>query len=424
MTNFRLITSILAATALPAAAAPLTVQDAVTRALANNPELRAAGFERDVALSEAARNRPAFRPEVTASVGQQIRGPKLTFPGRNDDVTVLPRTRTGLAIEVEQPLYRFGVGKSPSQRADAMEEAAAQTYRAAELDLTRDVRRAYYTYLQAIAGAQVAERAVTLAEEQVRFTKLQKEAGRLADVDVLESERGLAEAQAALAQARGGVELSRANLNRLMGEPVGDPVEAGPPPADPADPAPTAELLPRALAQRPEVLNLRARLREAEAGVKLARSARLPEVRFEGGYALQTPSAFVPRSSYSAAVVVTAPILESANTRRQVEQAGLRVEQLQAAIQAREQGVALEIEQARTALLSARERVRVAERTVTAAREVVRITRLQFELFRATQLQMEAARLSLARAEGDRERARFDVLQAQADLDRALGAAP
>jgi outer membrane protein TolC len=303
-----------------------------------------------------------------------------------------------------------------------MAAAAESEYRKAELDLALEAREAFLAGRRAEALGEVTRRGLELARENVRLTRLLKERGLQAEVDVLEAERAEAEAEAGLLQAENGAALARANLNRVMGRPVDSPLELEPEGELPGEPEDLQALTARAVDARPEVLTLRHNIAAAEAGVRLARAAGRPRVDLEAAYALQTETALVPKSGVAAGVTITAPIWNGAVNRYTVREAQERLEQLRAAVTALEQGIALEVQRQRLAMQEARARMAVADRAVAAAEKAFEITRLRLERGRAVQVEVLNSRLSLQRALADRAAAENDLRVAQARLDRAVGA--
>lgn len=399
---------------------PLSMDEAVTMALRQSPTLEVARRQRNVALIGSDRDRPAFRPEVNATASQVLRTPRVDLPGRPDDV-VLPNSHSRLEIGVKQPLFQFGVGSAPELRANAMAAAARSGYRKAELDTARDVQEAFLVTRRTALLLQVAERGAALAHEQVELTRLLRDRGLLADVDLLDAERLEAEAESHRLQAENGQALARANLNRLMGRPVDTSFSLGEAGDLPAEPAPLQALVARASAQRPELAMLRHNREAAEAGIKLAKAAGKPRVSLEAGYALQTETALTPRSGLFGGLSITAPLFNSAVQRFTVREAEERLGQLKGALEEAEQGVALEIEQQRLAMQEARTRRTLAERGIAAAEAAYTITRYKLERGQITQIEVQNARLGLERALSDRAEAEHALRIAHVRLLRAVG---
>ncbi|MBI3911753.1 MAG: TolC family protein [Armatimonadetes bacterium] len=387
-----------------------------------NPALEAARHRRNAARVEAERQRPALRPEVNIVGSQLLRGPEVTFPRGDDLATIEPHSRSRLSVEVEQPLYQFGAGSAASSRSKALAAAGEQEFQRAQLDLALDVKRAYFELLYTQMAERVAAQALDLAREQQRITAALLERERVARLELLEAERGVAEAEAALVGARNGALLARGELNRLLGRPVGATLAITPMTNLPPEPPPTEQLLPEALRERPEAIAMETGIQSAEAGVRLARAERLPRASLQGGYDLQTPSAFVPRSSWRVAVEITAPLFETARIRYNVREAEEQLAALRSEQEALAQGIALEIHAARLAMDEAGKRHELALRMEAAAAEAQRLVQLRFELLRTTPAELAGARLALSRAQLEGARAFADVWIARARLERALGA--
>jgi outer membrane protein len=398
----------------------LSMDAAVSQALRANPTLEVARRELNVGLLEADRARPAFRPEVSATASQFVRTPRVDLPGRPDAV-VLPNAASRLEIGLRQPVFQFGAGGAPGQRAAALAAAARAEFQRAELDLALETREAFLAVVRADALAGVAEEGLALARRQIDLTRTLITGGVLADGDLLEAQRAEAEAESGALMARNGAALARANLNRVLGRPLDTEVQPIPPGALPADPGDTAALTAAALARRPEILALRHNLEAAAAGIRLAKAARQPRVSLEVAYALQTETALVPRSGLAAGVSITLPLFDTAAHRHTVREAEERLAQLRSALAAREQGVALEIERQRLALGEARARREVSRRGMAAAEQAHEITRLRLERGRATAIELANARLGLTRSRADGTAAEHDMHLARVRLDRALG---
>jgi len=407
----------------PPAGAALSQEDAVALALRQSPTLEIARRELNVALIEGERNRPAFRPNVVATASQVLRTPRVDLPGRRDEV-ILPNSVSRLEIGLRQPLYQFGAGTAPLDRANAIEAAARTDYRKAELDTVLQVREAYLALQRAQALGEVARRGRELAGENVRLTRLLQGQGFQAEVDVLEAERAEAAAESGLLQARNGAVLARANLNRLLGRELAAPLDTAPAGQSMEAPATLEELTARAVARRPEVLRIQQNIRAAEAGIRLAKASGLPRVSLEAQYALQTETVLTPRSGFAAGVSVSMPLFDGGVRRFSVREAEERAAQLQSALRAQIDGVALEIERQRLALEEASARHAVAVRAIAAAEKVYEITRLRLERGRAVQAEILRARLALEQALADRAAALNDQQVARARLDRALGDGP
>ena len=393
---------------------------AVRQALKQSPAAALARDDLELALVEARRARPHFRPNVIFSAAQRVGGPKVRLPGRRSQ-TVVPNAETTVALSLRQPLLQFGAGKAPSRRADALGLIARNEYQVALLDLALEVRTAYYAALQAADGLAIAERAVQLAERQVALVDLLMERGRAARIHQLEANKGRLQALSGLAGAQQGSRLAQANLARLIGAPIDQTMELDPEGPLPTKPGALETLVEQALANRPERLALMEAIQAASAGIRLAKASRLPRISFEGGYTVNTPLAFVPHAYWTAGLRLDAPIFSGPQHGLDVSSARKQHRRARNALRQLDDGIALEVERARVGLLTAQRRTEIFRLTLDDANEALEITFARFETGLDLRVEIESARLAASRAERDVAQARYDQRVAQAQLDRAIG---
>lgn len=413
---------------------PLTLDEARALAEKHSPHLEAARHERRAAEIALERERPAFRPTLNLKAGETLQGPKVTFPRFDERVTVVPTSRAQVGVTAQQTLFRFGAGAA-GDRYEALRDAAAQTYEGTRRTLAYDVAQAYYKLAGAREMAGVARQGLELAEAHVKLVETLLEGRAATRADLLRAQAEAAEARQGVLTAENGVALATANLERLLGTPlppgtvvapttISEPPEPEAPDAGasnaPAEPdMPERELqeaIRRAQEERPEVLALQDQLKAAEAGVSLAKGQGLPSLQLDGALSRQTPSAFIPSTTWSAGVSVTLPLLDGGKTRTDVAEARARVDQIKASLRELREGVALEVRQAWMSLQEARARRRVASRAVAAAQEAYDIALLRYQAGAGLNLEVLDARLALTRARANHVQAGLDMLLAASDL--------
>jgi outer membrane protein TolC len=366
---------------------------------------------------------------------------------------VVPHFRSRLELTAETPIFRMGAADA-ARRARAGTAVADLTLEQSLADVRRDVKHAYFALLSAEAGLTVAHEALEQAQAHRRLVDDLVQAGRATRLDQLQGDVEVEQASIAAADAADARELAAASLLRTLGgsgvqasRRSGVQDEAGQNdqrPQVPAVPAerlnartperltlvpPPPELGPspdeaRALAaveQRADVRALAAQVQAAEAGVRLARAQTTPSINLVAGYALQTPSAFVASSSWNTGLNLVLPLGQRVQAREDGREATARAAAARAALEELRQGAALEIQQALSALRSARRRREASTRAVAAAEEALRISELRFQVGRATGLEVAAARAALNRARLDGVRALYDWYTGLADLERATG---
>jgi cobalt-zinc-cadmium efflux system outer membrane protein len=244
----------------PRPAAPSPIGAAVQSMWAANPDVQAARAELEAAQ---ARVRAAAQP---------VYNPSLSLDAENADVN---RRTAGISLPLDMS------GKRGARTAQA--QAQWRSREAAYDVLRRDIAS---RWLKAWSSAALAARQRELGERRValmrRFDALA--ADRLRVGDISSPERDLAalalgESQIQQASLAGAEAAALATLEAVAGDAaITPPLPEGLPPA-------SSSLSPIPIEQRPELVKLRADEAFAEAGIDVARRARLPDptVSLTGG---------------------------------------------------------------------------------------------------------------------------------------------
>lgn len=300
------------------ASAPPALQSALRQVWDVSPQVQAARAERDAARARA---RAAARP---------LYNPELVLDAENADVD---RRTAGLSLALDL---------SGKRRARTAQGEADRLVGEAGFTLAR--RDVAARWLKAWAAADLTRRQRELGQRRLalmqRFDQLA--ARRLKVGDISAPERDLAglalgEAQMQQASLLGAEASAQAALHALGGSDQARP--PGVPAQLPPDPA---SVSPRAVEAVPELVLAQARLARGDAGVQVARRARVPDptVSLTGG---QVRSG--PRTDRVIGVQVAIPLpvldsgraeVEAARAEADAAAAGVRVERLQAQAAQRE----------------------------------------------------------------------------------------
>ena len=236
---------------------------------------------------------------------------------------------------------------------------AERTLAQARFRAQQEIAAAYTQTRQADLQVDLAVRARDLAARSLEIARIRFERGSATRLDVQDAVTELARADTNVVSAREGRALAAANLESLVGVENPDPQ---PIPADPAEvPVPAAESFHDRLEEHPSVL-------QARHGLEVARVAR----------DLLDPS-YAPQA--------------------QIDQADVRVERAAAGVEEARRGLSLQLEQLLDAVTTARERVFVEREAVAAARDRAQTEEQRFAAGLIAEIQLDQARLTLARAE-------------------------
>lgn len=400
---------------------PLTVDEAVHIAIAQSPRLKAARFEAQAAQAQTDRDKPAATPTVITTAEARLQGPRVTFPrlGSGDD-TIIPDRYGRVELNVEQPLFRAGLGAA-RERFRAQSRANATEVRRQENEVILEVRRAYYQLLGAESMADIARQGVELARKHLDLTRTMLAAGNSPERDVKASDADLAESEQGAAKAENGAALARANLNRLMGRDPSTALALAAATPAPAAPAGLDEGIAMALRQRPELHALEEGIVAARAGISLAAAQNLPVIAGRATAAAQTPTALTSSRYYAAGLVMIWNPFDTARTRTDVREAKAKTSQLEAQLEEARLGIKVEVEKAWRDMREAASRIEWSGRQVAAAEAALDISELRYQARAATQLEVSGALFHVNKAHANRAQALLDLRIADADYAHATG---
>jgi outer membrane protein TolC len=416
----------------------LTLDEALTRAVAHAPRLADARARQAAASATVASRQAAAAPSLVASSGylrtnhvdefgvpQPNGATRILFPDIPDNL----RTRAELAV----PLLTSGRTRSAVEAARAEVRAIDADARAMAADVRLEVSRAYWTLAMARERAAVLEAGLARMDAWVADVRARVTAGVLPPNDVLSAQAQRARDNVQLIQARASASAAELDLARLVGLELGQPITIATPVDQPVRGAaeavtqPIATLINRAREGRAE----RTGLQEREAGLRSAAEAALAATRpLVTGLAAVEPARpnqrFVPRAnewntSWDLGVNVTWPIWDGGRAKAdraaslaQASAVGHRLADLDAQI-------AVEIRQRLLDLEANRAALEAAGDAVAASTEARRVIGERFNAGVATPTDVLDAQTALLQAELERTQISAALRLGEARLLRAIG---
>jgi outer membrane protein len=463
----------------PAASGPaLTLEEALSLAARNNPDIQQA---KNARTSAGAALRSAYGellPNADASFSSQFRrGGRQPING----VTF----ETG---DIRQSFYDIGLNYrlSPSsilsprvQRANV--NAADAEFIASGETVRANVRRQYLTALQAKQTADLQDSLVLTSQAQLELARARAAVGAATQLDVSRAEVTLGQQRVQALQARNTAEIEKLTLFQLIGVPQPANVQLTST-FTVAEPTFTLDSV-LALAERrnPALSALRARDKAAGLQVRQAQAQYLPTLNVStgwGGYTyeytnadflvsqaqFQTEQGFqqctemnvirtsaglpaspcgpatlspaqiaairssndqfpfsFTKSPWSLTATLSVPIFNGFQREQRVQEAQVARSNAEARTRARELALRQEVTAAYLTLVTAARTVALQEQNVRTAREELRLAEERYRVGAATFLDITQARTSFERAETDRINAIYDYHRAYAALESAVG---
>jgi outer membrane protein TolC len=360
------------------------LRTAVRFALRNNPDSRMGRNRIEAAQAAITMERSSFFPRLDLnSRYDQTNNPMYSFgnilnqgafnnaidfndPGRTDSLN--------MGVRLGYRFFNGGRDLAGLKAAEAQAVSSRMELGAVQAQLAFEVVRTFQLIIQAeelVKAQQASVEAISasLAVAQARYRE-----GVLLKADLLDLEVQQAKTQEGLSQAKHTLELSRGIFLSLLG------LDHGPVVLDPAQGGP--QEVPRSVAhdQRYELKSMEALILAAKARLRQARGGHYPSLEGYAGY--EAEKGYVTDGSgdsWQAGVKLRFNLSEGGRTGAGIARATALLSEAQERRRKTELAISLEVQQAEFAVLDARERLQVTEKSVAQAQESARINRLRFK---------------------------------------------
>ena len=354
------------------------------------------------ALFEDGSVQKSFEPSFQLSVGQELlRGVRMSY-----NLQGVRRAKEGLTV-------------AQLQAEGARQQAVA------------DTATAYWTWVQLVRTAEIAQRAVEVAEESFRIGAARVDAGEAAPIERTRLEAAVVQAKSDAIAAEQAAEQAADALLRIMGE---SPDTAITPGSEPGDAPPLTldpeQVVQSALEGSVELAVQRSLVDSARRGLGDARHAVLPSLRADvtGGLtgfdkdawsgAFTLNESMFPNIGVGGTLTVPLGFRASLGAQRSAE---VEVAQQEALLSDAIVGVRIAVAQQLRVLTAAATRIDLADVQVRLARQTLASEEAMHDAGRSLLQDVLEARAAVDSAEAAAVRARTDFRIATVELQRLQG---
>ncbi|HEV2283085.1 MAG TPA: TolC family protein [bacterium] len=417
--------------------APLTLLDAVRRALEQNLSVRQAALAVAIARAQVGQAEAGLWPTVSVGAsntqqtppGNSTLGGTINIPSAG--ITGAPFTAVVPGAAPPQwnvhgtfqyAVYTGNAVQDQIAIAQANLRGQQSAFAATAGQTVLAVRQAYFNYVQSEGQVAAAQRAVVASQENVRVTQAQVNVGTSPEFNLLQAQVQLAQAQRTLTQAKAAAVQAEQQLAAVVNLPISSAIAATTPMGLPAPPQDVEALVKQGLSTRPEIAQAQAAIQAAQAAVDLAAAGLRPNITLTGGPQMQsnTLSTSTP-VTWAGTLALTLAIFDGGLTKAKVEQARQQLALTRVQREQTQQTVEEQVRAAYLNLQQAAESLASAQAGLTAAQEALRIAGVRFQAGVGTQLEVVTAIQNLAAADAAVVQALFQYNLALAQIDQAVG---
>lgn len=336
----------------------------------------------------------------------------------NQTINFLPNDFHDTKVEVTMPLLDMDIRYNRKIKEDmiATRKADVDIYKR---DLVKNIRQAYYQFLQAGKSVEIYTYALDLVRENLRVSEKMVQNDKATFESVLRAKTQISQVEASLTEATNNQKNAQAYFNFLLNRPLNAIVNTDSSLFDKTNATPgTAE---NTGAQREELAKLESLQKVLQSGLQQSRSYRIPklnafyQVGFQGFQYRFNSDQFYQLGGLQ----LTLPLFRAGDNKYKVQQAQLQIDALDQQYKEVQQQLSLQEQTALNNYHSSQQTLQAVRAEVQSARETYRLTERRFREGLALQLELVDARTQLTNAQIRFSLAQLSVLTKAAEWERA-----
>lgn len=388
-------------------------------------------------------------PEITISEGNVRKSelgfsdakaeflPEINLTGRyylNETYDKMEWNQNHYDLAVSASVKPFTSGKNyiNMEMTDALLNSAREGYRLTKINLIMDVIGRYYNLLKSNQILELREQTIEQKEKQLEFSKTQFELGLVPRADTLKARAALEGARVNLHEAKGELQIKRAELNEVMGLALDIPISIEPVELEERNIPEIDSILNIAYNYRPDIKQQKSSISADKYNLMLARINRLPTLTITGGYNLNAERfAFegLPinrmnwenNTSWNVEVGISFPIFDGGIKSRAITKASVELSNAQLRYENLRRLAELEVKSAHINLVNASQKIELTERQVISAEESYEAALGMYLNGVAPITEVIDAEVALIESKVNRINSKYDFLEAEALLKKASG---
>ncbi|MCM8823416.1 MAG: TolC family protein [Candidatus Omnitrophica bacterium] len=377
----------------------LSLEECINLTKENNPRLSMAKKELEKAMVEIKAKYANYFPEINFSSNYT-----RTFNNLYGEYGVYSK-----GFSIEQALYTGGATPAEIEEAKANLSYKYAEYKNVELEEIFELKQVYYQIIKTMYQVDILEEILRRREKDVELIRLLYNAGREKKANLLQAEAEVSEVKLSINEANSQLKILKCKLNEIMGRKLDTPLEIKGELSVIDLEDSLSNILEEALANRPEIRELEAKIKATKAQLKYAKSGILPQANFNYTYGWQDSRLFHGNDNWTAKVSVDLPLFDRFITRYQVKEIRTEVERLNLNKEMKEKQIELEVKEAYENFLINKQSVDVATESLRARRVRADLSRLKYKQGIISFTVLRDAELDLSSAEHKRLDALYNL---------------
>ena len=410
----------------------LTLDESIRIGLENSNMLHSSKMKVNYAnarLSEINTNRlPSLKFSAAYTRLSYIAPFVLNTPFGDFDISPSILDNYNLKMTLQQPLFTGFRLSSSSNIAEYNYKATEEEYNKDKENLIYNIKNAFWNLFKAKKVKEVTDQNVEQVKAHLTNVQNFYEQGLSTKNDLLKVQVQLSESQLKQIDAKNAVKLSRINLFNVIGIPLNtsseipDSVDIKTNQVNDLD-----DYVEKALDNRPELKAMQYNIKAGEAGVTLAESNWYPQIYLGGNYYYSKPNQRIfPaenkfKDTWDVGVSVSVDLWNWGSTVDKTDQAEAQLEETKDSYKIVKDNIVLEVNSNYLSLVQSKDKIAVAEESVSQAQENYRVTDETFKKGLALNSDLLDSEVALLQANTNYIQALVDYELAKAQLEKSIG---
>lgn len=416
----------------------LTLPQALELALSENPTIKVAEMEVQRYDYVKRQTWGSLLPQVsvTGQVNHQFIVQQMSkgFSLGSDPYTTLSG-----AVDASLPLFAPQVYRLMKLN-DQQMAAAVESARASRIDLTAEVKKAFYNILLAEQSLAVLRESEATVQRTVDDTEVQYKHGLSSEYDLLTAQVQLSNLKPTILQTENSIKLAKLMLKMYLSIPEDVAIEVvGELDALRDDVLAGTDGLTTDVTDNSDLRTLELQEEMLRLQLKAENASRLPTIGAFGNFTLtgnnmgsvkfdmatggmsSVKDGYFWQNPLSAGIRVSVPIFSGLTKMNKSRELKNQISQISLQRSYARQQVDVQVRSALNDLMTARETMYAQELTVEQARKAYKISDTRYRAGAGTILELNSAQLSQTQAQLNFSQAIYDYLSAKAEYDRIIG---
>lgn len=372
----------------------LTLSDAVQLAITQNPEIRSARLQVESSDHLVTAARSGLWPQINITEKfQNTNNPMWAFgtklnqsnitsmdfdPDRLNSPDAINNFNTSLSLNWS--LYDGGRTFAGLSQANLNREYTRLGLKKTEQKIISKTAQAYVGLLLAQENQKVVAQALETAKAHQAMIKNRFKGGFVVKSDLLRAQVRISELTQEQLQAKSQVEIAKAILNAAMGNAMDTPLVLATPFKICIETKESQTIwIEKALANRPDLKQLKLQKKMASKQIQINRSDHLPQVMLNSAYEIDTEDFSDTADSYTVGAMVRLNLFSGNGISAKTKAAKSDLKKVNTMYTVLTQGVEVQTREAYLSAQSAWQRISVAEHAVTQSEEGLRIVMNRYQ---------------------------------------------